>query len=374
MSNPFASPPSSRAQLSPGEKLAQRLAPLIGRPFKLTGKSRTDGSNLRKLVTSVLEQGGLPPPAAENAWQCIVPKHKGVPRMLREFIDTYLVTSGTSYNLQVWNRNPSEPIPQIEYTDGSHLRANDVRFIFVRVDALKHRIRCIVVATPEYVVDHFGKFGKQTVKEQLIITNTARAAVLAKRPPILFYPDEAGVATKRRRKTTLARTDMRACPDPSGVLPLGQIRTAAAPKVIGNRIGPGPTKNRGQELEKTVAQLLGYRPSDRDLLAAGYPDLRHQALEVKVQDALTVDLGRYSPQFDEAVPECPGFTTRTVRYLIALTDARTGICRGLVLCPGAKLGEHFVFVGDKSFKCQRSIPMAFFGAFEGRAVFNPDYP
>ena len=32
----------------------------------------------------------------------------------------------------------------------------------------------------------------------------------------------------------------------------------------------------------------------------------------------TIDLGRYSPQFEEQINE--DFTTRTIRYLIALTD------------------------------------------------------
>ena len=109
-------------------------------------------------------------------------------------------------------------------------------------------------------------------------------------------------------------------------------------------------------------------------MIGGYPDIRHQALEVKVQDAATVDLGRYSPQFDEPVEGCLGFTTHEVRYLIALTDAKTGICRGAIVCPGRHLGEHFVYVADKSYKCQRSIPMAFFDRFDGQAVFNPAYP
>lgn len=374
MTSPLTTPPASKADLSTGETLARRLAHLPGRPFNLTGKTRTDGSNLRKLVTRELENTELPPPAADGHWQCIVPKKKGVPRLLREFIDTYIVTSGSSYNLQVWNRNPSEPTPQIEFADGSHLRANDVRFILVRIDTKKALIRSVIVMSPDYIVEHFGKFGKQTVKEQLIITNSARAEVLAKQPPVLFYPDAAGVTTTTEQRVDLSRTNMHSCPAPEGVLPLDQIRRLVVPQLIGRHIDSGATKTRGQELERTVAEILGYRPSERDLLAGGYPDLRHQALEVKVQDAPTVDLGRFSPQFEESVPECGGFTTRSTRYLIALMDANSGICQGLILCPGSKLGVHFVYVGEQSFKCQRSIPMAFFDAFEGQSVFNPEYP
>jgi hypothetical protein len=67
-------------------------------------------------------------------------------------------------------------------------------------------------------------------------------------------------------------------------------------------------------------------------------------------------------------------SNQTVRYLIALSDAKTGLRQGVVLCPGRRLAEHFVYVAERSFKCQRSIPMAFFDRFEGQAVFNPAYP
>jgi hypothetical protein len=63
-----------------------------------------------------------------------------------------------------------------------------------------------------------------------------------------------------------------------------------------------------------------------------------------------------------------------LRSYIALTDAVSGICQGVVLCPGRQLSKHFVYVADQSFKCQRAIPMAFFDQFDGRSVFNPPYP
>ena len=364
-------PPRSYSDLTPPDVLADRLAPLIGHPFELTGKTRTDGANLRKLVSGVLEGGPLPPAAEDEQWRCVVPKKKGVPRILREFVDTYIVTTGSSYNLQVWNRNPAEPTPQIEYADGSHLRAKDVRFVFARIDLDKHIVRSVVVATPDYIVQQFGKFGKQTVKEQLIITTRARATVLAMDPPILFYSDDENIPVQTVCEADLRQASIHDCPSPATTLGLEAIRDAVVSKLLGRYIEPSATKNRGQELERVVAESLGYCPSDDELLAGGYPDLRHQALEVKVQDSPTVDLGRFSPQFEEDVESCPNFTTRTIRYLIALMDAEKGACSGAVVCPGARLGEHFVYVGDKSFKCQRSIPMQFFEKYDGLAVFNP---
>lgn len=375
MKRAISIPAAAHGDLSAGEEIAQRLATLVGRPFPLSGKTRTDGSNLRKAVARLLEESpALPTAAADGEWRIVPPKRKGVPRLLREFVDTFIVTSGTSYNLQVWNRNPTQPTPQIEYVDGSVLRANDVRLILVRVDVARHRIRSVVVATPQYIAERFGKFGKETVKEQLIILPRARQQVLAMKPPILFYPDEVPLASKFKNRIVPQKSRIHDSPTTTTMLRLRTIHGFIQSQLIGRRIEPSATKNRGQQLEQIVATGLGYQVADADVLIGGYPDIRHQALEVKIQDAATVDLGRYSPQFDEPVDGCPGFTTQTIRYLIALTDPKSGICQGAVLCPGRRLAEHFVYVAEKSFKCQRSIPMAFFDRFDGRSVFNPPYP
>jgi len=69
---------------------------------------------------------------------------------MREWMDTYLVTTGDAYNLQVWNRNPAAMSVQIEYVSGEILLANEARIVFVRVDPQSQQIRSIVVSTPEY--------------------------------------------------------------------------------------------------------------------------------------------------------------------------------------------------------------------------------
>ena len=48
----FKIPPKSSKDLSAPEELAKKLSCLVGTEFKLTGKTRTDGSNVRKLVAS----------------------------------------------------------------------------------------------------------------------------------------------------------------------------------------------------------------------------------------------------------------------------------------------------------------------------------
>jgi hypothetical protein len=231
-----------------------------------------------------------------------------------------------------------------------------------------------VVATPEYIVDHFGKFGKPTVKEQLIIVPRVRQQVLLRDPPILFYPDAVPHAKKFKSIILSQTARIHDSPTPGTTLGLSVIRDFVASELIGKKIKTSATKNRGQQLEKIVAGGLGYVVSDADVLIGGYPDIRHQALEVKLQDAPTVDLGRYSPQFDELVEGCAGFSTQTIRYLIAFMNPKTNICEGTVVCPGKRLGQHFVYVAEKSYKCQRSIPMDYFDHFDGKAVFNPSYP
>jgi hypothetical protein len=364
-------PPRDKRLLTPPETLVRRLSKLIGASFPLSGKTRTDGSNLRKLIAATLAAGKLPPVAAPEAWRCAVPKRKGVPRLLREYLDTYLVTSGNSYNLQVWNRNPAAPAVQIEYADGSTLGANEVRLVLIRVDPSSHVIRCVAVLTPDYIVERFGPFGKPTVKEQLILSELARQEVYSLRPPVLFHSDDTAVRGLVRSSLSLRGARIHEASTPGQILSLEAIRKLVAKALLGRRIEPGPTKNRGQQLEIVVARALGFQVTNTDLLVGGFPDIRHQALEIKLQDSPTIDLGRYSPQFSEEIPGCAGFTTQTVRYLIALMDTATSRCAGIVQCPGIRLGDHFAYVADKSFKCQRAIPMSFFDAIDGKSVFNP---
>jgi len=85
-----------------------------------------------------------------------------------------------------------------------------------------------------------------------------------------------------------------------------------------------------------------------------------------------VDLGKYSPEIPEVIIEGLELTTEDVRYLIALTNPETAEIEGIILFPGKQLGEICSYVSDKSYKCQRSIPMTFFDKYKGKVVFNPD--
>lgn len=357
-------PPKSREYMSTPQELVNNLRPLIGNKIQMTGKSRTDGSNFRKIVTNHLLSTCMPD--AADCYEIVPPKSKGVPSFLREYIDTYIVTTGVSYNLQVWNRNPNSSSVQVDLKNGDNLLACDVRFVLGKINS-DNIIESIVIMTPDYIENKFGKFGKPTIKQQLIISNKKRDEIISGGGMIisdLSLPAELIDDENNRVINNPSIKD-----EPDKVLSIETIDKCITDKLIGEKLDVSlSTKQRGQELERIVAYQLGYKDLQSGL-EGGYPDIRNQMLEVKVQDSPTIDLGRYSPQFEEKIYE--DFTTRTVRYLIALTDATNGRIKGLIMCPGEELGKHFTYVAEKSFKCQRSIPMSFFDEFRGQVVYNP---
>ena len=148
----FGFPPIHKTYLTPPDDIASRLQSLIGTPFKLTGKIRTDGSNMRKLVARTFAEFSLPKPCPQSSYSIIPPRAKGLPRILLEYVDTYIVTTGNAYNLQVWNRNPASDSIQVEYNSGETLSSKDVRFVFLRVDPQTQTISSILVLTPDYLV------------------------------------------------------------------------------------------------------------------------------------------------------------------------------------------------------------------------------
>lgn len=310
-------PPKCKSVISTPEELVEALRPLIGQTIPMTGKSRTDGSNFRKIVTNHLLSNYMPEAADE--YEIVPPKQKGVPAFLREYIDTYIVTTGNSYNLQVWNRNPNSASVQVDLKNGETLLASDVRFVLGKINA-DNCIESIVVMTPDYIENRFGKFGKPTVKQQLIISNKKREYIIRDGGMVIAdsnLPQEILASGDETVNADVSIKD-----EPNKVLPIEIIDERISDKLIGKKLDISlSTKQRGQQLERMVAYQLGYS-GKQDSLEGGYPDIRNQMLEVKVQDSPTIDLGKYSPQFEEQIND--NFTTRTIRYLIALTNAMDG--------------------------------------------------
>jgi len=365
----FSLPPSSIEDIRDGNCLAESLKSLIGHPFALSGKPRTDGSNLRKLISQHLLHNGCPEPA--QAEEYVVVKKKGIPRMLLEVMDTYIVTTGEFYNLQIWNRMPSSTTTLVRYRDGKKIRCRDIRLVLVKVDS--GTISAIVVLTPDYVESHFGKFGKPTIKHQLIISEKLRNEIINSTTHILIGSDSAKLIYKVSDMVEGLSGDMMHEPEAGDLYSIKAVKELVAEKLIGKRLEANDTKTRGQKLERMVLELLRYSEEEIKSLAGGYPDIPNQLLEVKLQDSPTIDLGKYSPEYEEDIDVGVGYTPKDVRYLIALTNPQTYIIEGIVLMSGEQLGEYFSYVASKSYKCQRSIPMSFFDSFKGEVVFNPKY-
>ena len=372
MNKDFKIPPKSVNHLTTPEKLVKRFMCLINTEFELTGKTRTDGSNIRKLIASTLEKYELPEMANEGKYEILPPKKKGIPKITREFIDTYIVTSGKSYNLQVWNRIPASKTLLIKLQENNNLKCNDVRFVFVRIDVEKNNIASVIILTPDYIVSKFGKFGKPTIKHQLLISSKIRKEICESKENILFYQDTNKLTYLLKHNFEPPKENMAGEPSAQELFSIKLIKEIVAEKLIGEKLEAAATKNRGQALERKVLDLLGYTNNKNEQLYGAFPDIRNQLLEVKIQDSPTVDLGKFSPEYEEIVIEHLNITTYDIRYLIALTNPETKIIEGIILAPGTKLGEIFSYVSDKSYKCQRTIPISFFEKYKGEVVFNPD--
>jgi hypothetical protein len=372
MNKDFRIPPQSVKEITSPDTLIKHLSELVGTPFILTGKTRTDGSNIRKLIATTLEKYPLPDLANAGEYEIVPPKAKGVPKIAREFIDTYIVTSGNSYNLQVWNRVPATHTLLIKYESGESLKCSDVRFVFVRIDISKSIIASVIILMPEYIETKFGKFGKPTIKYQLLISSKVRKEIYEKEDKIFWFPDSKKLSYHITHDYIPPISNMLEEPELRELFSIRLLKKMVAEKLIGQKLDSAATKTRGQALEKKVLGLLGYETKENALLYGAFPDIRNQLLEVKVQDSPTVDLGKFSPEKEEMVIAEKNLTTFDVRYLIALTNSKTQIIEGIILSPGEKLGELFSYVSAESYKCQRAIPMSFFEKYYGKAVFNPE--
>jgi len=230
-----------------------------------------------------------------------------------------------------------------------------------------------LLLTPEYIVNRFGNFGKPTIKHQLLISSLIRKKIYNSEEKIMFFKDSKKISYLISHDYVPPKKNMTEEPESKRLYSINLIKTMVAEKLIGYKLSMGSTKNRGQALERKVLDLLGYQLADTDQLYGAYPDIPNQLLEVKVQDTQTVDLGKFTPEKKEIINKEFEITTFDIRYLIALTNPETERIEGIILCPGEKLGEIFSYVSNKSYKCQRSIPMEIFNENYGKVVINPDY-
>jgi hypothetical protein len=359
--------PISKESVISNAELATVLQILIGKPFHLSGAPRTDGSNLRKLISGLFVGKDIAV-AEEGQYEIVPEKKKGVPKMLLLLLDSYIVTSGDSYNLQVWNRIPNSDNVLVQYPNGETIACRDIRYVFVKVDVTHQIIESVIIMTDEDIEANFGVFGVPTIKHQLIVADTKRKDIIEGR---LVIQSKDSSRMQRLCKTEyVAPTKALSEIDVNDLLSISILKERLQ-SLKGQTLAAADTKTRGQLLERTAANLIGYSPTDS--LVGGYPDIPNQLLEIKVQDSPTIDLGAHSPMLGEIIVKGNRITTKDVRYLIALTNSENGVIEDIILTAGRELGKYFTYVPTKSYKCQRSIPMDFFTQNKGKAVCNPEY-
>lgn len=359
--------PASKETVINNVSLAETLGELIGQPFILSGKPRTDGAKLRNMISQLFLGKDIDIASTEQ-YEVIPPKAKGVPRMLLLLLDSYIVTTGRSYNLQVWNRIPNSDNILIQYEDGQIITCKDIRYALVKVNDVTQVIDSVILMTAEEIENQFGAFGVPTIKHQLIISEGKRKKIIN---GTLQIPHIDSIKIQRLCKTEYITPNRTLRDFDVTNLFSMQILNERLQSLIGQRLVAADTKTRGQLLERMVATLLGY--SEEDTLVGGYPDLPNQLLEIKLQESPTIDLGAHSPQTKEVICRASKITTQDIRYFIALTNPESGTIEGIVLTSGKELGHYFSYVPSKSYKCQRNIPMDFFEQNKGYSVYNPTY-
>lgn len=355
-------PPKSIHEVMSFAELQKLLSPLVGTTFTLSGKIKSDGSRFRKMISDLILMQNVNF-ANPNDFKYIPPKKKGCPRILAQLLDTYLVTSSGDYNLQIWNRIPNSDNLLVQYNNGDCIRCKDIRLILARINTGTNCIENITITSPNYIETHYGIFGKPTIKSQMLISDALRQEII--NYPELIVPQDT---------QTICQMSMEEYKKPSEHIkqfPFRKVFSISILKerlycLIGKKVDAVDTKSRGQKLERMVATALGY--ADTDSLVGGYPDLPNQLLEIKIQDTQTVDLGKYSPAFEQIIADMPTITSKDIRYFIALTNPNTSVIEGFILTCGAKLGNYFTFVASESYKCQRNIPMDLFTSHFGECT------
>lgn len=134
-------------------------------------------------------------------------------------------------------------------------------------------------------------------------------------------------------------------------------------ELVGCELEYSPSERiRGERLHRLVCEILGLG-SYAD--TGHFPDIVCQALEVKLQTAATIDLGRTAPDSpDVALTLSPRLRHRDARYLIAYAVREGDVLRitNIVVSSGDAFFSEFRWVGEgrKNDKLQLTLPRDFF--------------
>lgn len=207
------------------------------------------------LKTAICEALRMTPPASFRRCH---------PRFPNQNFDPY---SQKSTNLQIWNEGivPSRRYAVFRLDDNSV------------IDAVR-------------VISGFDLAQLDTTGT---LTQKYQARVCAPWADVVFY-SQTDLLPVADGDIDLSGSSPLALPQAETLMPIRQIAERLLP-VIGwefDYIGTDQERNRGAALHARVCSLLGY-PEYKD--NGGFPDIKNQLLELKLQTSSTIDLGLYSP-------------------------------------------------------------------------------
>jgi len=264
------------------------------------------------------------------------------PRFPGQNVDVFVQKSD---NLQVWNEELEPSRRYVLLRVGADDKVTDVRVLTGEALALLDRTGTL---TSKYQAKRkSGRSGSHLVVE----TDTQQ---LIDR----LQPSHAVAAI------TLASQRAADLPVPGAVLSVAEVARRLF-RLVGSTLhdpGVDQERLRGAGLQRLVCESLGLR----DYSEMGqFPDIRSQALEVKLQTSSTIDLGLVSPDSGEPAAEIPGLSHRDVRYAVvfaAPVPPREVSITAVVVTTGAAFFDEFQrFEGRvKNTKLQIPLPKSLF--------------
>lgn len=285
---------------------------------------RTRSKRVKERVCEVL---GYPVPKSFGRKQ---------PRFSGQQLDIYVQKSN---NLQVWN----EGLDAIR------------RYALVRVsgESLITRVKVVTGDT----LAKMNTTGRLTQKYQArLIAGDTEAELISPQDTEHLMPCISAANPTRFDSSPIAQATA------ESLLPIATVFHRLR-KLIGKRFadsGHVQDRNRGAALHGLVCESLGYCSYQDD---GQFPDVRHQLLEVKLQTAPTIDLGRVTPASEDPLdaPQILGRQIRNcdVRYAIfsAQTDGTTVTLTRLYLTTGRDFFARFPQFQGRVLNRKLQIPL-----------------
>ncbi len=149
-----------------------------------------------------------------------------------------------------------------------------------------------------------------------VLTKKYQARLIQRGPfPELVSPEDTGrlLPWLQAGFYPTSTSEPTQAPQPGQLLPIGEVfdRLKSLLRERIADVGHDQERNRAAVLHRLVCARLGYSSYRDD---GQFPDLPHQLLEVKLQTAPTIDLGRVRPDSRDQMASMPEIEGAAVRY------------------------------------------------------------